>query len=199
MTGEPRLSATGYVVLGLVSIRPAAGYALAGYAERSIGNFFPLTRSHIYSELDRLRRLGLLGATEVAQENAPTKWVYEITPAGSEALHRWLDDTTISGERSRSLFLARIFFGDRTSPGRLARLLDEFEATARARRERLAAIAERLADRPGAVFRRSTAIFGVYHEEAKLRWVAEVRPMLLTAPAAPAAAPREEAECPSSS
>jgi DNA-binding PadR family transcriptional regulator len=66
MTGGYGLSATTYVVLGLVSIRPMTGYELAAYAERSIGNFFPLTRSHIYSELDRLGRLGLLEATEIA-------------------------------------------------------------------------------------------------------------------------------------
>ncbi len=191
MTGDPRLPATTYVVLGLVSIRPAAGYALAGYAERSIGNFFPLTRSHIYSELDRLRRLGWLETTEVAQENAPTKWVYEITPAGSDVLQRWLEDTAVSEERSRNLFLVRIFFGDRTSPERMAALLDEFEAAARARRDRLAAVADRLADRPGSVFRRSTAIFGVHREQAKLDWVVEVRPGLMAAfaPGTPAPCP----------
>ncbi|MFZ0088362.1 MAG: helix-turn-helix transcriptional regulator, partial [Solirubrobacteraceae bacterium] len=59
------LGATSYVVLGLVSVRPRAGHELARYAERSIGNFFALTRSQVYVELDRLRRLGLLEATEV--------------------------------------------------------------------------------------------------------------------------------------
>ncbi len=179
MARDPELPATTYVVLGLVSVRPMAGYALAGFAERSIGNFFPLTRSHIYSELDRLRRLGWLAATEVAQENAPTKWVYVITAEGSDALQRWLDETAVTDERSRNLFLVRIFFGDRMSPEQVAGLLDEYEAAARARRDRLAAVADRLADRPGSVFRRSTAMFGVHREQAKLDWVAEVRPMLL--------------------
>ena len=54
MTRDPELPATAYVVLGLMSIRPMTGYELTGYADRSIGNFFPLTRSHIYSELERL-------------------------------------------------------------------------------------------------------------------------------------------------
>jgi DNA-binding PadR family transcriptional regulator len=183
MARDSGLPATAYVVLGLVSIRPVAGYALMGFAERSIGNFFPLTRSHIYSELDRLRGLGFLAATEVAQENAPTKWVYEITAAGSDALQRWLDDTEVGEERWRNLFLVRIFFGDRTTPEQLAGLLDDYEAAARARRDRLAAVADRLADRPGSVFRRSTAMFGVHREQAKLDWVAEVRPMLLAAAA----------------
>ena len=183
MTGDVRLPATAYVVLGLVSIRPMTGYELAAYAERSVGNFFPLTRSHIYSELDRLGRLGLLDATEVEQDSAPTKRVHEITPAGSDELRQWLEDRVMKEERSRSLFLVRIFFGDRLSPEQLARLLDDFESAARARRDRLAAIVERLAGRPGAVFRRSTAMFGVRREQANLDWVAEVRPMLLAAAA----------------
>ena len=70
MARDDQLPATAYVVLGLVAIRPMTGYELTGFAERSIGNFFPLTRSHIYSELDRLGRLGLLAAAEVEQENA---------------------------------------------------------------------------------------------------------------------------------
>jgi DNA-binding PadR family transcriptional regulator len=183
MTRE-QLPATAYVVLGLVSIRPMSGYELAAYAERSIGNFFPLTRSHINSEIDRLGRLGLLETTEIAQQNAPTKRVYQITPDGSGELRRWLGDAVMKEERSRSLFLVRIFFGDRTSPERLAALLDEFESAARARRDRLAAIADKLADRPASVFRRSTAMFGLRREQASLDWVAEVRPMLLAASAA---------------
>ena len=191
MTGK--LSATTYVVLGLVSIRPMTGYDLAAYAERSIGNFFPLTRSHIYSELGRLGGLGLLEATEIAQENAPAKRVYEITPDGSDELRHWLEDAALKEERSRSLFLVRIFFGDRASPELLAALLDEFESAARARRDRLAAIADKLADRPASVFRRSTAMFGLRREQASLDWVAEVRPMLLAASAAGARTP-----CPAS-
>jgi hypothetical protein len=86
--------------------------------------------------------------------------------------------------RSRNLFLVRIFFGDRTTPERLAELLDEFETAARFRRDHLAAMAEKLADRPGSVFRRSTAMFGLRHEQANLEWIAEVRPILLAAAAA---------------
>jgi DNA-binding PadR family transcriptional regulator len=189
VTGNYRLPATTYVVLGLVSIRPMTGYELAGYAERSIGNFFPLTRSHIYSELDRLGRLGLLEATEIAQQSAPTKRVYEITQDGSDELRHWLEDAVLKEERSRSLFLVRIFFGDRTSPEHLAAQLDEFESAARARRDRLAAMVDKLADRPGSVFRRSTAMFGLHREQANLDWVAEVRPMLLAASAAGARTP----------
>ncbi len=184
MAQEQDLPATAYVVLGLVAIRPMTGYELTGFAERSIGNFFPLTRSHIYSELDRLGRLGLLHSTEVEQEYAPTKRLFEITPAGSDQLQQWLEGTMTKEGRSRNLFLVRIFFGHRSSPERLAALLDEFETAARLRRDQIALIAEKLADRPGSVFRRSTAVFGLRHEDANLEWVAQMRPVLLAAAAA---------------
>jgi PadR family transcriptional regulator, regulatory protein AphA len=185
MTDNLKLPATTQVVLGLVSIRPMTGYELAAYAELSIANFFPLTRSHIYSELDRLGRLGLLDATEVAQDAAPTKRVYRITADGLEELRRWLASPAVPEERSRSLFLVRIFFGDRSSPEQLAALLDDFESRAVIRRDRLAALADKLADRPGSVFRMSTAMLGVRREQANLDWAAEVRPMLLAAAGTP--------------
>ena len=192
MAHEQELPATAYVVLGLVAIRPMTGYELTGFAERSIGNFFPLTRSHIYSELERLGRLGLLEATEIAQETAPTKRVHQVTPAGSDTLQRWLEGAMMSQGRSRNLFLVRIFFGDRTTPEHLTKLLDEFETAARFRRDQMAMIVEKLADRPASVFRRSTAIFGLRHEEANLEWVAEMRPMLLAAAAAETLTPRRD-------
>jgi DNA-binding PadR family transcriptional regulator len=172
------LSATSYVVLGLLSLRPRAGHELARYAERSIGNFFAVTRSHVYAELDRLCRLGLLEATEVPQERLPTKRVYEITAGGEEVLRAWLDDAALDLERPRNLFLVRVFFGDRMSPKRLAALLDAYCVEATARRDRLSAVVDRLADRPDAAFRRATAMFGVRREQAKLDWVDEVRPLL---------------------
>jgi DNA-binding PadR family transcriptional regulator len=176
-----QLPATAYVVLGLVSVRPTAGHELAGYAERSIGNFFPLTRSHIYSELERLCHLGLLEATEVPQERFPTKRVYEITAEGKGVLQGWLEDSPLDPGRQRNLFLVRVFFGDRMSRTRVEAILDEYEAEARARRDRLGEVVQRLADRPHATFRRATAIFGERREQAKLDWVAEVRPLLLAA------------------
>ncbi len=176
-----QLSPTGYVVLGLVSVRPRAGHELAGYAQRSIGNFFPLTRSHVYSELDRLCRLGLLEATEVPQERFPTKRVYEITAEGEEVLRAWLEDSPVERERHRDLFLVRVFFGDRMSSVRLEAILDEYEVEARVRRDRLGVLVEGLADRPQAGFRRATAMFGVRREQAKLDWVADVRPLLAAA------------------
>ena len=187
------LPQTAYVVLGLVSVRPRAGHELAGYAQGSLGNFFPVTRSHVYSELDRLCRLGLLEATEVRQERFPTKRVYEITAEGEGVLQDWLEESPVDLERQRNPFLVRVFFADRMSPARLEAILDAYETEARARRDRLGEVAHRLADRPHATFRRATAMFGVRREQAKLDWIADVRPLLLAA--AGSGSVREGEEC----
>lgn len=174
-----RLPATAYVVLGLVSVRPTAGHELAAFAERSIGQFFSLTRSHVYSELERLCRLGLLDVTEVEQERFPNKRVYAITEPGNDALEAWLDDLTLPPERQRNLFLVRVFFGDLMSSARLEELLYDYEQATRERRDRFAEVADRLADRPQSTFRRATALFGLSQAQARLDWIDHVRPLLL--------------------
>ncbi len=175
MLADLKLPATGYVVLGLVSVHPSAGHELAAFSERSIGNFFPIARSQIYSELERLCRVGLLSVTEVHQQRWPTKLVYEVTEGGAAELRRWLEEAPVEAERHRNLFLVRVFFGDHVSRERLDALLDEYEASARASRDTLAAVVDRLADRPPSSFRRATALFGMRHAQATLDWVADVR------------------------
>src|SRR5579863_10097558 len=137
------LSPTAYVVLGLVSIRPAGGHEFAA--------FFPLTRSHVFTELARLHQAGLLHATEVPQERFPTKRVYAITDEGEAVLRRWLEQSVIGPDRQRNGFLVRIFFADRMSPDRIEALLDQYETAAAARRDQLAGVVDRLADRPQSV------------------------------------------------
>ena len=176
-----KLSATSYVVLGLVAERPTTGYDLDAFAEGSIGQFFPLTRSHLYSELDRLCRLGLLDVTEVEADRFATKRVYEINKRGGEVLDAWLDETALPPERQRNLFLVRVFFGDRMSPTRIQELLDAYEQASRAWRDQLAELVDNLAERPESTFRRATAMYGVAQMEAKLRWIDQVRPLLLEA------------------
>jgi DNA-binding PadR family transcriptional regulator len=175
------LSATGYVVLGLVSVRPSTGHELTAFAERSIGQFFSLTRSHVYSELERLCRLGLLDAIEIPQDRFPTKRVYEITEQGLDVLGAWLDDPEPPPERHRNLFLVRVFFGDRMSSDRLEELLDGYERSARSQRDQLTKVVDRLAGRRGSEFRRAAAMYGLAHAQASLDWIVQIR-RLLTAP-----------------
>ena len=172
-SGEVRLA-----ILSLLGEGPKHGYQLMKeLAERS-GGIYRASAGSIYPTLQQLEDEGLV--TSVQQDG---KRVYQITLAGSNELQRWLDDTALTEERSRNLFLVRIFFGDRTSRERLAALLDQYEAAARTRVDLLAALVDRLAGRPESVFRRSTAMFGLRHEQAKVDWVTDLRPILLAAAA----------------
>jgi DNA-binding PadR family transcriptional regulator len=172
------LSQTGYVVLGLVSRRPTAGHELARFAEISIKNFFPLTRSHIYTELEKLEGLGLLSSTEVTQDRLPTKRVYSITDEGESVLSQWLEEAPVEEEKDRCPLLVRVFFGERLSSERLTTLLDDYEEAARARWDWYAGFVDQLVDEPEYGFPRLTAIFGVKREQAKLDFVAEARALL---------------------
>ena len=134
------------------------GHDSTAFAERSIGQFFPSTHSHVYTELDRLCGCGLLDVTEIEQERFPTKRVYEITESGVEVLEGWLDDSAMPPERQRNLFLVRPFFGDRMSPGPIEELLSSDEQAQRARRDLLAELVERLAQRPESTYRRAPAM-----------------------------------------
>jgi PadR family transcriptional regulator AphA len=178
------LSPTAYVVLGLVSIRPGGGHEVAAFAQRSIAAFFPLTRSHVFSELAKLEQRGLLDSTEVPQDRLPTKRVYTTTDEGEAVLRRWLEESAIGVDRQRNAFLVRIFFADRMSPDRVASLLDDYEMASRARRDHLGEVVDRLADRPQSVYPRATAMFGARMEQAKLDWIVDVRPLLLDAASA---------------
>ncbi len=173
------LSATSLVVLGLVSIRPQAGHELDAYARRSIGNFFPLTRSHVFSELAHLEGLGLVQGTEVPNERYPNKRVFSTTEQGEAVLQQWLDESPVGEDRARNQFLVRIFFGDRVSTERLGSLVDGYEAAATARRDHYAQVVAMLADRPQSRFRRATAMYGVKQQQAVIDWVVEVRALLV--------------------
>jgi DNA-binding PadR family transcriptional regulator len=71
------LPTTSYAVLGLLTFAPTSGYDLAIAADRSIANFWPISKSQVYSELRRLEKLGLVRSREVEQDKRPDKRVFE--------------------------------------------------------------------------------------------------------------------------
>jgi PadR family transcriptional regulator, regulatory protein AphA len=85
----PRLSPRSYGILGLLAIRDWTTYELARQMERGVGDIWSSARSMVYSEPQRLARLGLVQArTETSGRRTRTR--YTITPAGLTVLRRWL-------------------------------------------------------------------------------------------------------------
>jgi DNA-binding PadR family transcriptional regulator len=174
------LTPSSYAVLGLLARRPSSGYELGARAAASIDNFWPLTRTHIYGELDKLEALGYVVGVEVAQELLPDKRVYSVTPQGAQALDAWLTNPDPGVPRPRQPMLVKLFFAERLAPEQAAALLTEYRAQALDRRNRFAAVAA--ADAAAVTadpesprrFGRAAALFGLRRTEADLAWIDEV-------------------------
>jgi DNA-binding PadR family transcriptional regulator len=104
-----------HALLVALSERPAAGLELAKRFSRSIGFFWHATHQQIYRTLARMDADGWVRATEVLQQGRPRKLVYDVSPAGREALAAWLaEPTTTQALRSElAVKLRGASFGDR--------------------------------------------------------------------------------------
>ncbi len=176
------LTPSAYAVLGLLAGEAGAGYELGGRAATSIAHFWPLTRTHIYTELGRLEALGYVTGTDVSQERLPDKRVYAPTRKGLRTLDAWLNDPDPGDYRPRHALLIKLYFAGRAAPARVEALLARYRADVSARRDRFAAIVaahdaalvgggERGTPRR---FRRATALFGLRRAEADLAWLDEL-------------------------
>lgn len=154
------LPSTSYAVLGILSIHPMSGYELAGAAERSITNFWPVSRSQIYSELARLEGMGLVAGTDVAQERVPDKRVFEITPDGVAAFTAWIAQPGYEPSRMRLGFCLKTFFGHHMPRETMIANLERFKDENEERAEYLTRVDELLKTLPEAAFTRATADLG---------------------------------------
>ena len=79
-----------YPFLALLADGPAHGYELKQALEHRFGDVLPpLNAGQVYTTLQRLERDGLVVGRDVP-EDGRQKRVYELTPAGREALDDWV-------------------------------------------------------------------------------------------------------------
>jgi PadR family transcriptional regulator AphA len=164
-------------LLGLLSILPMSGYDLAQAAERSVGRFWPVSRSQVYAELARLEPLGLVQGTEIAQEGRPDKRLFRLTERGEQVLDSWLESEDVAPPRLRLPFLLKVFLGHRTDPRRTADLLAEVRAGALAQAEDLGALLS-VMDHPGAAYARMTVSLLLRQAEAIADWARDAQACL---------------------
>lgn len=180
------LPETTYAVLGLVDKLPrSSGYELVALADRSFAHFWPISQTLLYRELNRLADLGWVSAARVDQGRAPSKWVYETTPAGQEVLTEWLTAPAEPISTFRSGFLLRFFFAHRMRPEQVRSLLADYRTTLTAQRDDFVVLVDKLAHLPTPAARigRLSALHGLRTAEARLQWVAEADAELADEPA----------------
>lgn len=155
-------------LLGFLHNGPMSGWDLAAVAETVIGDFWSLTRSQVYRELERMAADGLV---EPGEPEARNRRPFAITDAGREAFRRWLADEP-GREQIRFPLLLTVAFGGNLSPERLQEFVArhrEIHAARLARYEQQHAEAEAAGDAADA-YVLATLEFGLIYERAVMAW-----------------------------
>jgi DNA-binding PadR family transcriptional regulator len=108
--GARPLTSTSYAILGLLSLRPWTTYELAQQMQRALGHFWPRAESKLYEEPKKLVERGLASAC-VEHVGKRPRTVYEITPAGRDALRAWMPERS-AGPVIEFEGLVRVFFAE---------------------------------------------------------------------------------------
>jgi PadR family transcriptional regulator, regulatory protein AphA len=117
-----RLSTTGLAILGLLAVRPFSAYELAQQIHRGLRYLLPASERNLYAEPKRLAAAGLVRMRrETVGRRSRT--IYEITPAGREALRRQLA-TPPAPPQLQFEALQRLVFADQGSKQDLLAALD---------------------------------------------------------------------------
>ena len=96
------------VLLALLAKEPAHGYELKQALEQTFGGAYPSPNiGQIYVTLGRLEKDGLVRSQDVQQTSRPNKKVYELTPAGRDALAAWAEEQS-DGPRLRDDFFVKL-------------------------------------------------------------------------------------------
>ncbi len=112
------LTPTSYVVLGLLELAgEATPYDLKQMVAASVGHFFTIPHSQLYSEPERLARAGYL--SERRERGGRRRKHYALTQVGREALGAWLSTPAEREWELRDPGLVKLFFG--ADPKNLAR------------------------------------------------------------------------------
>jgi PadR family transcriptional regulator AphA len=108
------LSATAYVILGMVSREPRSGYEIKAAVDNSTRFFWAASYGQIYPELKRLSEAGLVEGAD-SPTGGRKRTVYAITDAGREALRDWLRQPPQTYE-TRDEGLLKLFFAGALPP-----------------------------------------------------------------------------------
>jgi PadR family transcriptional regulator AphA len=109
-----QLSATAYVILGMVGGEPRSGYEIKSLVDDTTRFFWAASYGQIYPELKRLSEAGLIEGVD-APTGGRRRTVYGITPEGEEELRAWLRQPPQTYEM-REEGLLKLFFASALPP-----------------------------------------------------------------------------------
>jgi PadR family transcriptional regulator AphA len=129
------LSATAYVILGMVSREPRSGYEIKAVVDNTTRFFWAASYGQIYPELKKLSEAGLVEGVDASQGDRK-RTRYAITGDGEAELKDWLRRPPETAEM-REEGLLKLFFSGVLKPA-------EAVETLRTMRKRRLELSERL-------------------------------------------------------
>jgi PadR family transcriptional regulator AphA len=108
------LSATAYVILGMIREEPRSGYEIKSLVDDTTRFFWAASYGQIYPELKRLSEAGLVVGVD-SPTGGRRRTVYEITADGEEELKAWLRQPPETYEM-REEGLLKLFFANALPP-----------------------------------------------------------------------------------
>ena len=112
---DPALSLAELTVLALLAERPAHGFAIARLTTRGgeLGRIWQIPRPVVYRAMGRLAEAGLIAPDTVEAGRGPQRTLYAVTPAGRQAVARWLAEPVQHVREVRSHLLLKLALLDR--------------------------------------------------------------------------------------
>jgi PadR family transcriptional regulator, regulatory protein AphA len=134
------LSATGKVILGMLSARPRSGYEIKQLVDSSARFFWAASYGQIYPELKKLEKQGLITGDDSSQ-GGRQRTTFTLTADGKRAARRWITSPQEVLE-SRDEGLLKLFFAGSIDEARTPEIARQRAKASRAKAAQLRVIAE---------------------------------------------------------
>lgn len=126
-----------HAILGFLNAHARSGYDLKTRCfDVEVRAFWSADQAQIYRTLERMKGAHLVKATRRRQSGKPDRKVYEITPAGLEALALW-EATAAPLSPPRDAFLLQVYFAGAASDETIVALLSSRRTAHQTRLEEL--------------------------------------------------------------
>jgi PadR family transcriptional regulator, regulatory protein AphA len=181
---ESEQTPTAYVILGMIKIGRRTGYDIKQMVDFSTRFFWAASYGQIYPELKRLEETGLIDG-ESDPRGGRKRRTYTLTPAGEDALERWLTSATDPLYEVRDEALLRLFFAGALAPEDTIAVVQgkrEFHEGVLARLQELEPSVRDEAECPYLVLR-----YGIAHHGWIVEWCRQTERELALRAAQPAA------------
>jgi DNA-binding PadR family transcriptional regulator len=110
-TPTTALTTRHYGILASLAQQPRSGYDITRWFAHVTKHFCAFGHSSVYPALADLEQRGLVTYTEVPSDQGPTRKVYELSPAGRDALLEWAAQPAPDAEVRDEQLLKALCYG----------------------------------------------------------------------------------------